>query len=356
MLPAWHQLPPEQVRRFAALALARLPDIAEDILRTMRREHPGLQVTADETGWPKAEPAIRIALENFVRQITENTERPPELLAVFHEFGRNAALAGRSPDSLQALYRMNVRLAWRGLAEVGQQADVPPPAMYELAEAAFEYLDELVSHLLRGYAEVAAGQAGERLRRQRQLISLLLTEHQSDPSAALAERAAAVDWTLPVEIAVAVLLRPAQESVTPVLGGGILLDLDGEEPRLILPDPDTPGRLERLQRATAGWSGAVGPSVPVAQAATSLRWATAAARMMQDGLLPQGRLLRCSEHAEALVLLPVEELIDDLARRRLARLSDVGPGQAAHLSETLLAWLESQCSAPAVAARLGVHP
>ncbi|MDF3147051.1 PucR family transcriptional regulator, partial [Streptomyces sp. T21Q-yed] len=97
-------------------------------------------------------------------------------------------------------------------------------------------------------------------------------------------------------------------------------------------------------------------AVPVAQAATSLHWAAAAARMIEEGLLPEGRLLRCSEHSEALVLLPAEKLIDDLARRRLAQLTEAGPEQARRLAETLLAWLETQGGAPEVAARLGVHP
>ncbi|MXM65312.1 PucR family transcriptional regulator [Streptomyces sp. HUCO-GS316] len=353
--PAWHEVPPEQVRRFADLAMERLPDIVKDILRAMGQEYPNLDFTADETGRPKAILAISLALENFVQQLTETTERPSELPEIFKEFGGNAALRGRSLDSLQAIYRLNVRLAWRSLAEIGQQTGIPPPAMYELAESAFEYLDELVSHSVRGYAEAAAGQAGERIRRQRLLMDLLLTEHHTDPSAALAQRAAAVDWDLPDEVAVAVLLRPSHESVSPALGDGALLDTDGEQPRLILPDPDTPGRLEQLHRATAGWSGALGPTVPVARAATSLRWAALAARMIQDDLLPQGRLLHCSEHAEALVLLPADDLLDDLARRRLAPLADLGPGQADRLAETLLAWLETQGSAPAVAARLGVH-
>ncbi|KAB1140997.1 PucR family transcriptional regulator [Streptomyces luteolifulvus] len=353
--PAWHDVPPEQVRRFADLAMERLPDIVKDILRAMGQEYPNLDFTADETGRPKAILAISLALENFVQQLTETTERPSELPEIFKEFGGNAALRGRSLDSLQAIYRLNVRLAWRSLAEIGQQTGIPPPAMYELAESAFEYLDELVSHSVRGYAEAAAGQAGERIRRQRLLMDLLLTEHHTDPSAALAQRAAAVDWDLPDEVAVAVLLRPSHESVSPALGDGALLDTDDEQPRLILPDPDTPGRLEQLHRATAGWSGALGPTVPVARAATSLRWAALAARMIQDDLLPQGRLLHCSEHAEALVLLPADDLLDDLARRRLAPLADLGPGQADRLAETLLAWLETQGSAPAVATRLGVH-
>src|SRR5690606_4067361 len=75
----------------------------------------------------------------------------------------------------------------------------------------------------------------------------------------------------------------------------------------------------------AGWSGAIGPPVPVADAAKSLRWAEAAVRLMERRLLPAGEVLHCTEHTEALVLLQPEELIDDLAQRCLAPLTHCGP-------------------------------
>ncbi len=77
---------------------------------------------------------------------------------------------------------------------------------------------------------------------------------------------------------------------------------------------------------------------------------------MERGQLPSGAVLHCTEHTEALVLLPPAELIEDLARRRLAPLLHCGPTQGRRLAETLLAWLETRGGAPEVAARLGVHP
>jgi len=52
--------------------------------------------------------------------------------------------------------------------------------------------------------------------------------------------------------------------------------------------------------------------VPLADAVKSARWAEAAVRLMERGLLPAGGVLYCTEHTEALVLLQPEELIDDL--------------------------------------------
>ncbi|MFJ7899233.1 helix-turn-helix domain-containing protein [Streptomyces sp. NPDC096198] len=354
---AWHAVPRPQGRRFTALAMAEAPALAQEILRQIRQEYPHLPVVLDDSGEPMALVGIRRAIEVFVQHLESAEGRPRVHPEVFQEFGRGEGLEGRSLDALQAIYRLGVRLAWRRFAEIGQRVDIPPPAMYELVDAGYEYLDGLVDQSVRGYAEAAARRAGERLRLQRRLMELLLSEHhRGDRADALAERAARVGWPLPEKVAVGVLLRPARESVAPAVGQGVLLDMDYEQPRMVVPEPDAAGRPELLHRALGGWTGAIGPPVPLTDAAKSLRWAEAAVRLMERGLLPGGEVLHCTEHTEALVLLQPEELIDDLTLRCLAPLAQCGPSHARRLAETLLAWLETRGGAPEVAARLGVHP
>ncbi|MCX2971235.1 MULTISPECIES: PucR family transcriptional regulator [Streptomyces] len=356
---AWSAVPAGQVSAFTRQTRAAIPGLAGDILREIRRAYPDLPVVLDESsGEPMSLIGIRRALEHFVEHLATGLGAPHAHLAVFQEFGRGELLGGRSLDSLQAIYRLGVRLAWRRMAEIGQQTEIPAPAMYELAESGFQYLDGLVAESVRGYAEAAARQAGERLRLQRRLLDLLLDgeAHDGQVETLLAERAARIGWPVPRSVAVAVLVPPAREAVPPAVGPEVLLDMEREQPIMVVPEPDAAGRGELLRRATAGWSGAIGPPVGLADAAKSLRWAQSAVALMERGLLPSGGLLECTEHTEALVLLPPEELIDDLGRRLLAPLSECGPTHARRLAETLLAWLETRGGAPEVAARLGVHP
>ncbi|MBO8190919.1 helix-turn-helix domain-containing protein [Streptomyces oryzae] len=340
--------------------MAEVPVLAQDILAGIRREYPALPLVLDDSGEPMALIGIRRALEHFVENLATGLEAPHVPPQVFQEFGRGEVLHGRSLDSLQAIYRLGIRLAWRRFAEIGTQMEIPPPAMYELAESGFQYLDGLVAESVRGYAEAAARQAGERLRLQRRLLDLLLSDHPprggADRADLLADRAARIGWRVPQTVAVAVLVRPARSAVPPAVGDEVLLDMECEQPRMVVPEPESPGRPELLRRATAGWSGAVGPPVPLAEAAKSLRWAQSAVGLMERGLLPGGELLHCTEHTEALVLLPPEELIAGLTRRRLAPLESCGPAHSRRLAETLLAWLETRGGAPEVAGRLGVHP
>lgn len=360
---AWHDVPRGKVRKFAALAIAEAPTLAEEILQEIRREYPHVPLILDDSGEPKSLIGIRRAIEIFVLHLETAEDRPRVHPEVFQDFGRGEGIGGRSLDSLQAIYRLGVRLTWRRLAEIGQRVDIPPPAMYELVDAGYEYLDGLVDQSVRGYAEAAARQAGELLRLQRELMELLLAEHRPrsaagphEIAAALAERAARIGWPLPAKVAAGVLLRPARQAVAPAVGQGVLLDMEAEQPRIVVPDPDAAGRPELLRRAMTGWAGAIGPPVPLVDAAKSLRWAEAAVRLMERGLLPAEEVLHCTEHTEALVLLQPEELIDDLARRTLAPLAHRGKTHARRLAETLLAWLETRGGAPEIAGRLGVHP
>ena len=62
----------------------------------------------------------------------------------------------------------------------------------------------------------------------------------------------------------------------PALPPGALIDWGRREPCVLVPDPDGPGRLSRIEQAMLGWEAAMGPVVPLARANMSLRWARAA--------------------------------------------------------------------------------
>ena len=135
---AWREVPPCQVSRFAALALDEVPALADGILREIRHAYPQLPLIPDEFGEPRALVGIRQSLEHFVEHMTAGLDRPHVHPRVFQEFGRGEGIQGRSLDALQAIYRLGVKLAWRRLAEIGQEVAIPAPAMYELAESGFE--------------------------------------------------------------------------------------------------------------------------------------------------------------------------------------------------------------------------
>jgi DNA-binding PucR family transcriptional regulator len=91
-------------------------------------------------------------------------------------------------------------------------------------------------------------------------------------------------------------------------------------------------------------------------AARSAERALAACRLAVRGRLFRGGLVVAEEHAADLILHGDEELLAELADRRLGPLDALPPRVSARLSQTLLAWLEHRGRLREVADALFVHP
>jgi DNA-binding PucR family transcriptional regulator len=135
-----------------------------------------------------------------------------------------------------------------------------------------------------------------------------------------------------------------------------LADLGGPQPHMLLP-----GRVDRcyqsaLELSLAGRRCAVGLSVPLADAAHSLRWARRALALSRGGIISASQVTFCEDHLVELWLLADDALIDQLGQRWLGGLGELSPIQRQRLTETFGAWLETRGTAPAMAERLQIHP
>lgn len=173
---------------------------------------------------------------------------------------------------------------------------------------------------------------------------------------ALAGLARAAGWVLPAQVAVAALgeWRPQDALMLPP---DVLADGTRPDPCLLVPDPEGPGRQAVIDQALRGWTAAIGPAVPLARAALSLRWATDALALTRAGVIPAGGgPVRCDQHLSTLLILADEDLARTLRSRRLAPLARLRPGQRDRIAETLLAWLQLGENAAEVAQQIHVHP
>ena len=124
-----------------------------------------------------------------------------------------------------------------------------------------------------------------------------------------------------------------------------------------MPDPDGPGRAAAIERGLRGWTGALGPAVPVSRASHSLRWARQVlALARRGGVAASPGLIRCDGHLTTLMITADPELAQVLSADRLAPLAGLRPAQQDILAETLLAWLRHAGNARLAAAELHVHP
>jgi hypothetical protein len=324
--------------------------LVEEILAAVGADNP---VYADVLGGPEGV-GIRLGIEQAIESFLEAVERGERPGAATGEtwrrLGEAEFQAGRSLDALRAAWRTGTRAAWRGAAELGNEAGVPTPIVIALAEAIFVYTDELGTEVVEGYLRIQSDEAGERERRRRRLASLLVDADGHDPEAI--ERAAELArWTVPQSLGVLALPGDSTGAIPRRLDLDVLSGSDQDGVFLVIADPDGPGRAAALERAVAGTSAALGPTVGARDAYRSLRWARQALRLEQGG-----GLVRAREHLAELILRADEELAAALVADRLKPLLELPEPERERLLETLAAWLDYQRHTPAIAAQLHVHP
>jgi hypothetical protein len=346
----WEDLPPE----VAEVLRPALPALTEAIIAAVAESIPEYKRPIEGSFGRNLRIGVEEALGRFVALI-ENPAGGIGETNVYRGLGRGEMRVGRSLDALQAAYRLGARVAWRHLADAAVAAELPAETLPTLAEAIFAYIDELAGQSVEGYAEAQSVAAGERSRRRGRLLELLLDETGADPEtiAAAAERAG---WPVPRTLCAVALDRPVDaDALARRLGQDVLPGAALGAPCLLVPDPLGPGRADQLDVVLARSPAAVGPVVEPARAVTSLRPARRLLSLVGpagDGAAPP----RVDDHLVDLALDAAREPLAALAARRLAALEDRTEASRERLAETLLAWLELQGSAPAVARRLHVHP
>jgi DNA-binding PucR family transcriptional regulator len=126
---------------------------------------------------------------------------------------------------------------------------------------------------------------------------------------------------------------------------------------LIIPDPDGPGRRAAIEAELRDWAAAIGPTVPVTQAARSLRSARRTLELAAHLELDTATPIRSQDHTLTLVLLHGQEMMNDLVDHLLAPLDTFrGHSRRQRLCQTLLMCLQCGFNAAEVAARLHLHP
>jgi hypothetical protein len=179
------------------------------------------------------------------------------------------------------------------------------------------------------------------------------------PAAAIGELAQLIGWPVPETvspIAVQALSGTGHNQRKPTLDPDVLADLDGIEPRLLVPGEVTDARLERIRAALPQCRISVGPPVRLEQVTHALRWARKALTLAQHGVITDGLVIRSEQHLSTVLVHSDDRLLETLRDRLLAPLRGLTVKQRERMLETLRAWLDTQGSVPDMAGQLGVHP
>ncbi|MGI5166561.1 PucR family transcriptional regulator [Spirillospora sp. CA-253888] len=281
--------------------------------------------------------AAERAVHHFIDLLDDRDPPSGALLEHFRRVGAREAREGRDLRPLRAALRVGAGVVVRRLTEEAAALDAPA-AVAHLMEAALAYLDRLLDAAADGHADAPGT-------RRRRLLEKLVAQDLTG----LDRLAADCGWPPPRTVA-AVALRATPSSARPALGSDALLGLHLDEPCAIVPDPRGPGRSRALRAGLRGWTAAIGPAVPPAEAGRSLALARRALP-----LAAPGTAIAATDHLPLLLLEQDPDLVSALIDHRLRPLLRLPAGPRRRLAETLLACIESGFNATEVAGRLHLH-
>jgi hypothetical protein len=343
----WRALP-------ASVADLIEPDLeatTDEILATIAREVPEYARPLEGSFGHNVRTGVTEALRQFVELIRSPSGARGQGREVYVALGRGELREGRTLDALQSAYRVGARVAWRRSAEAARAAGLDAELLSLLAESIFAYIEELSADSVEGYSQAQASLEGERRRRQRELVGLLLREPPAD-EADLRATAAAAGWTLP---RTAAALACAEEDLDRIARrlppDALAATIDGIGCAVIA-DPDGPGRPAEVSRAVGERRSALGPTGPAAELASS--WALARQALL--AAQPDTGLRRVDEHLVELLLAEGRPLIERLAARRLAPLDGLAAGARGRMADTAYAYVREGGNAAAMARALDLHP
>ena len=328
-----------------------------EALATLAVERVARELGLDFATRRNLEIGTRAAVERFLDVLEDPAAEIDTALYVAH--GRAQCAAGRSLRELLGIYRTSGLVLWEAVAAMPGTERLSGAQALELGARWLRLMESLSVAAVDGYLEEGADQRRRDRARRDRLRSLLLSE-PPESVGAIEAAAARADWPVPERVRVGVAAVPlevdaadAERSPAKVLVG------QHAHGRLALVVGDAADAEALLRRAADahGASGpvAVGPAVPLVEAARSLRRAVGLLDEVDHGAVPSAPIVRCDDHELPLILSAAPELIDGLVERRLAPLHALPEARRAQVIETLGAWLAEPHRPQAIADRLGVH-
>ncbi len=349
--------PPPNLQTLVAAARAAIPDLVTQVVSDI-----GAQVSAysdadhGEQHQVIAE-AVTAATNQFLDFLLGHVEPEAGVARLFGDLGFSAAEDGRDLEPIRRALRIATRDSWRLTRQIATDHQLDAAFLGRVGDALLVYIDHLDREVIRGHALCLQGSASHDDASRIQLVEALLAD--APESAArrteLAADAESAGWTLPAEI---VVMRVSYHGRFPDLRvePDVLIQRSTKPALVICSAERAAATARQVAGAAPGLRVAVSPPLPATQGAVADRWARRTLDLVRVGVIPPRPIIRCDDHATQLWLHAEPVLRRRLAQELLVPLLAESRNSREILSETMLAWLESRDSAPAIAARLGVHP
>src|SRR4051812_4786755 len=333
-----------------------LPQVIEEVVALLREEWPDYAsfLADDPAGVTETAEAALHRLVGLAEGMGADSAKVSAGEGeLFEELGRIEWREGRSLSSLLSAYRAGARVAWRHMSRMALRRGVAPESIAMLAEAVFDFVEELSSASARGYVDEQLATAAERERLRAELAELLMSERAD--LTVVRTTAAAAGWPLPTTAALVVVPPEHAHDFLARLDTRALPVRRPELTGAIVADPDGPGRRTRIADALRGTRAVIGSSVALEDLPATLRDALTAARLRDEGLLV-GDPVFVDQHYDALLVHGDARLLEQLTEQVLSPLDGLSAGTRTRWETTLAAWLRAMGDRQEVARVLHVHP
>lgn len=299
---------------------------------------------------PEAQPLISNAITGALKAFSESLLGPsitgPKLDEHFRNLGFNESLRDQELIDLNQAIHIGVHESWKELSDAALAFGLPAQGLAHLGDSIFLFAD----HLLR---KVEEGRAAALKRTSSRKHKLLTAIREGTQPERLIRLAAEADWKIP-NFAVAITLRQEDVPQPFPVPNGVLMNATGTQ---LL----APLALSEVAIAAASQVSPAGPisiswAVPLEHAGQALSWTERVLNLVDRQVIPPAPIIWCEDHRTEIWLHSEPAMRQRLCQDLLQPLLAETPNSREILSETLLTWLETRDSAPAIAAYLGVHP
>ncbi|GAA1111726.1 helix-turn-helix domain-containing protein [Nocardioides dubius] len=353
---------PSNIDELVAEAREALPVLVDQVVHDVRRE---ISAYAGPAGGERQQVialAVTAAANQFL-DIVLGGSINARVSKLFRDMGFSEAVDGHTLEPMRRALQIANRHSWNVLRHFATKHDVHVAYLGSLGDTLFAYMHHLDNEVARGH-QLGTTARHDRLAREideealrDNLIQALLTEGPDTPArlAELASDAESAGWPLPPAV---VVMRVSYHGEFPTIRGlDNILARTTESPALLICRAEgAEATADLLQRSGPGLRVAVSIPVSPTQTAQADRWAQRTLDLVKVGAISPKPVIQCADHHLQLWLHSEPDLRRQLVQDLLEPLLSETPNSREILSETMLAWLESRDSAPAIAARLGVHP
>lgn len=330
----------------------RLPRIAQQVIDEIRSTVPGF--ADSDSRQELVFTAVNSAAAYFLGRELGEPVSAAAADDLFRKMGFREGGAGGDLAALDSAVRVAAKAYWAEIRVEAARQGVSPYALGDLREALDDYVEHVLVQARHGHA--AGGEAREQdsgLARRR-LVDGLLASADPDDLAAYADVAG---WPLPSLVVVTAVELPRGTLLDPdTLPETVLCRVAAGRAALVTTEATAADAITAVRAQLPATRFAVCWPVEPHDAAAAYRWTQRALSLAGKGILPALPVLDCRTYRTEIWLHAEPVMRRQLAQELLQPLLEESPNSREILSETLLVWLETRDSAPAIAARLGVHP